>query len=98
MIKYRFLTPAEDEITEAALFYDDAAVGLGSDFLIDLQRCINYLRRYPKAGTPITADLRRMPLHRFPFNIIYSEQPSSILIVSVAHHSKRPDYWRSRIL
>lgn len=97
MINYRFLTPAEDEITEATLFYEDASVGLGGDFLSDVQRSINQLCRYPKAGTPITADLRRMSLRRFPFNIIYSEQPSSILIISIAHHRKKPDYWRSRI-
>ena len=97
MINYRFLTPAEDEITEASLFYEDASVGLGGDFLADVQRSINHLCRYPKAGTPITADLRRMPLRRFPFNIIYSDEASFIVIVSIAHHSRKPDYWQSRI-
>jgi hypothetical protein len=36
MIDYRFLAPAEDEMTEAALFYDAASHGLGSDFLDDI--------------------------------------------------------------
>jgi hypothetical protein len=49
MIPYRFLTPAEEEMTEAALFYEAASSQLGSDFLDDVQRqsigCGNFLKR-----------------------------------------------------
>jgi hypothetical protein len=50
MIGYRFLPPAEDEMSEAALFYDAASVGLGEDFLVDVQQRIDRLREYPKAA------------------------------------------------
>jgi hypothetical protein len=33
MIGYRFLPPAEDEMIEAAVFYETASNGLGNDFL-----------------------------------------------------------------
>ena len=33
MIGYRFLSAAEEEITEASVFYHAASSGLGSDFL-----------------------------------------------------------------
>jgi hypothetical protein len=52
MILHRFLSPAEEEMTEAALFYETASVGLGSDFLDDLQRVINRLSEYPQCGSP----------------------------------------------
>jgi hypothetical protein len=32
MIGYRFLDPAEEEMTEASLFYQSASTGLGDDF------------------------------------------------------------------
>ena len=70
MIGYRFLPPAEDEMSEAALFYDAASVGLGEDFLVDVQQRINRLPEYPKAGTPVAPQLRRTLLLRFPFSII----------------------------
>ena len=38
MIGYRFLSPAEDEMSEAAVFYEAASVGLGTDFLDDVQQ------------------------------------------------------------
>jgi hypothetical protein len=40
MIGYRFLSPAEEEMVEASLFYDSAASGLGNDFLDYVQRWI----------------------------------------------------------
>ena len=95
MIGYRFLSPAEDEMSEAALFYD--AVDLGNDFLDDVQIAIHKLCEYPQAGQVVASRLRRMLLHRFPFSIIYSEETDLILVIAVAHHSRRPDYWRSRI-
>jgi hypothetical protein len=69
MISYRFLSPAEEEMTEAALFYETtASARLGTDFLDDVQRAIERLRKYPESGESIALDLRRTLLHRFPFS------------------------------
>lgn len=43
MIGYRFLSPADEEMTEASLFYEAAARGLGNDFLNDVQQAIDRL-------------------------------------------------------
>ncbi|MGH9959733.1 MAG: hypothetical protein ACREBC_21850 [Pyrinomonadaceae bacterium] len=43
MIDYRFLSPAEDEMTEAAPSYESASAGLGKDFLDDVQQAIDRL-------------------------------------------------------
>ena len=47
MIGYRFLSLAEEEMSEAAVFYDAAFVGLGTDFLEDLTRTIDTARTHP---------------------------------------------------
>jgi hypothetical protein len=56
MIGYRFLYPAEEEMTEASLFYEAASLGLGNDFLDDVQRVVDSLRGAsipaPHAGCP----------------------------------------------
>ena len=36
MIGYRFLSAAEEEMSEAAEFYETATVGLGRDYLEDI--------------------------------------------------------------
>lgn len=84
-------------MTEAALFYENALVGLGADFLNDVQRAINRLVNYPEIGEPIDSDLRRTLLHRFPFSLIYAISPDEIVIVAVAHHGRTLEYWQSRL-
>jgi hypothetical protein len=64
MIAYRFLYPAEEEMTEASLFYEAATDGLGSDFLTDVQFHIDNLREHPHLGHAVGGGLRRMLLHR----------------------------------
>ena len=97
MIGYRFLSAAEEEMSEAAEFYEAAYVGLGRDYLEDVQQVIDTLRTHPEIGTPVGGELRRMLLRRFPFSLIYSVEVDAILIVSVAHHRQRPGYWKSRL-
>ena len=97
MIGYRFLPPAEDEMTDASGFYESASVGLGLDFLDDLQRVLDMLREHPGLGRPVGRGLRRAVLRRFPFSLIYAEEPDAILVVAVAHQKRRPGYWRERL-
>ena len=97
MIDYRVLSVAEEEAAEASSFYNEASPGIGIEFLRDLRHAINRLREFPSLGTPIDDDLRGLVMSRFPFKVIYYVEPDAIVIVSVAHQSRRPDYWRARI-
>jgi plasmid stabilization system protein ParE len=94
MIGDRFLPPAEEEMTEASLVYEAECTGLGVKFLDDVQRVIDAVREHPKLGTPVADGLRRALLRRFPFSLIYSEEPAAVLVVAVAHQRRRPGYWR----
>ena len=93
---YRYLSPAAEEMVEASQFYELRSVGLGVDFLDDVQRVVDTLRTQPLLGEDIEGGLRKAVLHRFPFTIIYSPEPEEILIVAVAHQRRRPGYWEDR--
>jgi len=97
MIPYRFLTPAEEEMTEAALFYEAASSHLGIDFLDDVQRAVDRLREFPHAGEAVTSGVRQTLLHRFPFSLIYAIEENVIVVIAVAHHGRRSGYWQSRV-
>jgi plasmid stabilization system protein ParE len=97
MIGYRFLPPAEEEMTEASQFYEAASTALGSSFLDDVQRVVDRLRERPYLGHGVDRNLRRMLLHRFPVSLIYSVEADAILIVAVAHYGRRPGYWQNRV-
>ena len=72
MIGYRFLLSAEEEMTEASVFYEAASPNLGVDFLDDVQRGVDLLRAHPAIGQYVESGLRRILLNRFPFGLIYA--------------------------
>jgi len=41
--------------------------------------------------------IRKRPVHRFPYAVLYRVDPDEIVVVAVMHQRRRPDYWRSRI-
>jgi len=40
---------------------------------------------------------RRLPVNRFPYHIAYLEWEGAIRILALAHDSREPGYWFSRI-
>lgn len=92
----RYLDPARDEAFEAAEFYESQAAGLGAELFGVVDEAIELLLANPNAGAPYELGTRRFVLPRFPFSLIYSLEGDEILIVAVAHHRRRPVFWRDR--
>jgi toxin ParE2 len=97
VIAYRLLSPAEEEMTEAARFYEQARAGFGDIFLDDIQHAIDAVRERPKLGERIAYGFRRTLARRFPFTVVYAIESDEIVVVAVAHQSRSPDYWKGRM-
>jgi plasmid stabilization system protein ParE len=93
---YSFHPDAEAELAEAADYYEARRPGLGKIFAGEVARTISLIRDYPDSGAPMAASRRRMLVRRFPYTIVYRQDRDSVLIVAVAHQSRRPGYWRGR--
>jgi plasmid stabilization system protein ParE len=79
VIAYRLLPPAEEEMIEAALFFETANPGLGDDFLDDIQHAIDTAREHPHLGVGVAHGIRRMLVRRFPFSVIYAVEPDQVV-------------------
>ena len=88
---------AEAEVNEAADFYDIESPGLGNVFLDDVERTIEAISQHPEAAQLLRGGLRKKPLLKFPYSLVYSVRPNEILLLAVAHQKRRPFYWRVRI-
>ncbi len=98
----RILQQAAEETTEAAAWYESERAGLGTEFAQAIDAAIDLLEQdiVPLTAMPGVAGARgakRLLLRRFPYDIIVRESSEAIMIVAVAHHSRRPGYWRSRL-
>lgn len=91
-----FLPEAEQEMLEAAIYYQSQASGLGVDYLSEAEHAVQAIAESPMTWPIIEGEIRRRLIRRFPFGILYRIEPERIVIVAVAHLRRRPDYWRGR--
>ena len=93
----RFLEVAQHELDETVEYYNMESSGLGDQFLLEVLKSLERIRKFPHAWQPFTEDSRRCQTHRFPYGITFQILPSEILVVAIAHLHRRPGYWLDRI-
>jgi toxin ParE1/3/4 len=88
---------AEQELIDAAAYYEEQRLGLGLEYLGEVEHAVNFLIRYPEAGSSVRASVRRLTLPKFPYSLLYRVlENEQIRILAVAHHKRRPQYWLTR--
>ena len=85
------------ELREAARYYGARLPQLGEDFVAEVRRVTALVALRPDVGAPMARGRRRWPCERFPYAVVYRVAPDgSIRVLAVAHHRRRPGYWRLR--
>ncbi len=95
-MKSRFLDPADAEAREAIDRYDQFSPDLGDRFISELRAALRLLEDFPQSAPIIAKDVRKKVLLEFPYTLFYRVTDVEVLILAVAHQSRRPGYWRSR--
>lgn len=92
------LTPdAEYELIEGALYYArQANAELGQAFISEFERSAELLVEHPKFGAVWRGTVRRLPLRRFPYSIVYELRADEVRVLAVAHQRRRPGFWKGR--
>jgi toxin ParE1/3/4 len=93
----QFLPEADQELRETARYYESEAPGVGLAFIAEVHRTVGMIVSHPRSARKIRGSIRKKVLSHFPFSILYSIESDLILIVAVAHHKRRPTYWRKRV-
>ncbi|MBV8053313.1 MAG: type II toxin-antitoxin system RelE/ParE family toxin [Acidobacteriaceae bacterium] len=95
--KVEFHQGAAADVKNAVRWYRERSPKAALHFVEELARATAAIREAPERWPRGRNNTRRFPLWRFPFSIIYSERELSITIWAVAHTSRRPEYWMSRL-
>jgi toxin ParE1/3/4 len=91
-----FHPEARAEMNESRDFYEARLDGLGLRFLSAVEQTVDRISTHPEAGAPLAGEFRKRIVSGFPYNIIYRVWQDHIYLIAVAHHSRRPSYWRER--
>ena len=95
-MKVRFLSAAEEEVTESVAFYYSESPQATLAFLEEIDDAADAIGAAPYQY-PVYADhVRVRQLDRFPFSIFYRIDGDEAIIQSVAHNSRYPGYWKNR--
>lgn len=96
MKRVRLHPLADEELLSATDWYlarsQTAALGFVREIEHAMERIADAPERYPSTRF----GRRRFVLLNYPFDVVYRIQPNEIEIIAIAHHARRPGYWRNR--
>jgi toxin ParE1/3/4 len=98
VIRITFHEDARSEMAESARYYEDRVSGLGYAFTDDVENSLLFVTEHPESCEQVSNNLRRKVLSRFPYSLIYAVETDRIRIMAIAHHKRRPEYWRYRLV
>jgi plasmid stabilization system protein ParE len=93
----RILSPVEDELTAAALYYEQRSPGLGARLVDAADAALLEIPDNPLLCHEIDPGYRQKLLRRFPFAFVYRIDADEVVVVAFMHLRRRPGYWRDRL-
>ena len=94
-MRLHFHPAAAEEFAATVEYYEAAVPGLGNRFLLAVREATNVASERPEAGRK-RGTARRLGVPGFPYDIAYRFRDDIVEVLAVAHHHRRPGYWRSR--
>ena len=90
---------AETDISDAAVWYDDRARGLGLELISEVQSAIARVFKNPEAFTPVRLNpvVRRVLTRRFPYRVFFIVRPDAIVVFAVLHAARHDRVWKHRL-
>ncbi len=97
MTPVRYHEAAEEELLNEIGYLELRAEGLGRRLHTEVRRVENLIAEFPDSAREIRPGIRKCVLQKFRYSLIYSIQEDGLLILAMAHQSRRPDYWVGRV-
>ena len=95
-VQIRFHPAAAAEVEAAVQWYAARSPIAADAFVAEVNTCMERVREAPERWPRYVHGTRRYLFPHFPFSLVYRVRHGEIEIVAVAHHRRRPGYWRSR--
>ena len=96
-MRVAFHPAAAAELLAAVEYYEGALPGLGRRFYEAARHATDVALAHAEAGSVREpGNVRRLLLVGFPYDLVYRRRDEVIEVIALAHHRRRPNYWRDR--
>jgi plasmid stabilization system protein ParE len=98
-VKYTTIirSEAEEDLQKAFSWYEKNRLGLGYDFLLQVDAGLQFIQRNPEVHPAEYKGVRKHVLKRFPYKMIYRVETGNIIILAVLHGKRGPTVMKQRV-
>jgi plasmid stabilization system protein ParE len=93
---FRFHPEAREEFRDAIRWYHAQNPFVAAEFRLSVSSGIRLITQAPERWPKYLHGTRRFIMQRFPFSVVYVDDPGMATIIAVAHGKRRPGYWKDR--
>ena len=94
---YQLHPAAWQEFEAADDWYLSRSFDASVAFLSDVFGALETISEAPDRWPGHLYGTRRFVLHRFPFSVIYLDDPDLVTVIAIAHGKRKPGYWKRRV-
>jgi plasmid stabilization system protein ParE len=95
--RLRLLEATEQEVEEASDWYGSRSEPSRTAFLLEIEQALKHILRRPYTWSRYVGGTRRYVCKTFPYSLIYLVEGDAVVVVAVAHQSRRAGYWKNRL-
>ncbi len=93
-MRIQYTAQARLDLLEGLSYYEEHQPGLAADFYKEFGHAELDVLEAPEFWHPLKKGYRRKHLKRYPYSLVYRiEGEDLLLVVAVAHSSRKPNYW-----
>jgi toxin ParE1/3/4 len=94
----RFVDEAREEFLEQIDWYATRDPALAERFRQAVMAATHLAAAHPDRGSPWKLKTRRVFPKGFPYSVVYRRVGDEVVVLAVAHFSRRPTCWRQRVV
>lgn len=94
---FQFHPEAREEFRNAIRWYRARNLLASSEFRLTVSSAIRLITESSQRWPKYLRGTRRLVMRRFPFSVVYLDEPDLVIIAAIAHSKRRPGYWKDRV-
>ena len=89
---------AKQDLREATAWYAERNAEVAQRFTDEIARTLELIERFSSTGALVPGvadrDVRRLPVHNFPYHVVFITLSDRVAVLAIAHDRRRPGYWQ----